>query len=114
MVQGPGRPSPALEETPVVRRAGEWYPAHDAQAGARVVGPRGHRTSARHEVGRWQGEPEPRLKGAGSRRAAYEHGRRGTGVALGPDRAQAARVGVNFRREPGPTLRRWRPCHQDL
>jgi hypothetical protein len=38
----------------------------------------------------------------------------GNGVALGPDRAQAARGGVNFRREPCPTLRRWRPCHQDF
>jgi hypothetical protein len=69
-VQEPGRPSPLLEATPVLRRAGAWSPAPAASAGARVVGPRGPSTSARHEGGRWPGEPEPRLQGAGSRRAA--------------------------------------------
>ena len=55
---------------PASRRAGEPSPTHDAFAGARVVGHTRHRTSARIEVGHWQGEPEPRPMGAGSRRAA--------------------------------------------
>ena len=37
-----------------------------------------HSTSAGIEVSRWHGAPEPWLLGAGSRRAAYERGRRGT------------------------------------
>ena len=38
----------------------------------------------------------------------------GNGVAPGPGRAQAARVGGHCRREPGPMLCRWRTGHQDL
>ena len=87
---------------PVSRRAGDPSPTHDTLAGARVVGPLRQRTSARIEVGHRQGEPEPWPMGAGSRRAAYERWTSGNGVAPGPGRAKAARVDVNFRREPCP------------
>jgi hypothetical protein len=40
---------------PVLRRAGEWSPTHGTYAGTRVVGPLGHRTSVRLEVGQSKG-----------------------------------------------------------
>src|SRR5262249_32544647 len=99
--QAPGRPSPFLDPSrsggePVtrLRRTTRWR--------AHVLSATWHRTSARIEVGHWQGEPEPWPTEAGSRRAAYERGRRGTGVTPGPGRAQAARVDVSFRRAPCP------------
>jgi hypothetical protein len=67
--QTPGRPSPLLD---ISRSGGEPATVSDARhvAGARVVGLKRHRTSARIEVGHRQGAPEPWSKGAGSRRAA--------------------------------------------
>ncbi len=101
-LQYPGRPVPLLADTPVWRRAGAGSPAHDAYAGARVVGPCGPRTHARHAGGRWHGAPEPRRKGAGSRSAAEAPGRRGTRWRSDPTELQVAHVGVHVRREPGP------------
>ena len=48
--------------------------------------------SVRLVVGRWRGEPKPRTRPQGSRRAAYERGRRVTGQSPGAGRAKAARV----------------------
>jgi hypothetical protein len=62
---------PCGEPVTRLRRTTRWR--------AHVSSAIGHRTSARHEVGHRQGEPEPWPKEAGSRRAAYERGRRGTG-----------------------------------
>ena len=52
--------------------------------------------------------------GAGSRRGCIRAGTSGHSEAAGPGRAKAARVDGNCRREPCPTLRRWRPWHQDF
>ena len=57
------------------------------------------RTSARTRGRSGQGKPEPWPMPQGSRRAAYERRRRGTGRHPGPGRAKAARVVTNFRRE---------------
>src|SRR5215831_2751932 len=67
--QTPGRPSPLLD---LSRSGGE--PAtrlrRTARCGRTCRRPKGHRTSARIEVGHRQGEPELWSKEAGSRRAA--------------------------------------------
>src|SRR5262249_45341639 len=75
--QAPGRPSPRLDPfrprgAPVrgLRRT--------TRLQAQVSSAIRHSTSAGIEVSRWHGAPEPWLLGAGSRRAAYERGRRGT------------------------------------
>jgi hypothetical protein len=101
------RPIPAL------RRAGESSPTHDAFAGARVVG-----HSAQNKR-LHRGRPLARGTGAVADGGRESEGcigavTSGNGVALGPGRAKAARVGVNFRREPCPMRRHWRPCHQDF
>ena len=57
------------------------------------------RTSARTRGRSGQGKPEPWPTPQGSRRAAYERRRRGTGRQPGPGRAKAARAVTNFRRE---------------
>src|SRR5262245_4274034 len=75
--QAPGRPSPLLDTS---RPPGEPVSRlrRTTRLQAHVSSATRHRTSACIEVGHWQGEPEPWLMGAGSRRAAYERGRRGT------------------------------------
>ena len=106
--QQPGRPSPFLDhfgatENPVTL-SGACAQADRAPAAKKSV---------RIEVGRWQGEPEPRPMGARESEGCIRAETSGNGVAPGPGRAKAARVDVNFRREPCPTHRRWVPCHRD-
>ena len=69
--QAPGRPSPLLD---TFRPRGEPVSClrRTTRSQAHVSSAIRHRTSACIEVGHWQGEPEPWLMGAGSRRAAYE------------------------------------------
>ena len=69
--QAPGRPSPLLDTS---RLCGEPVSRlrRTTRLQAHVSSATRHRTSACIEVGHWQGEPEPWLMGAGSRRAAYE------------------------------------------
>jgi hypothetical protein len=98
---------------PASRRAGESSPTHDAFAGARVVG-----HSAQNKR-LHRGRPLARGTGAVADGGRESEGciravTSGNGVALGPGRAKAARVGVNFRREPCPMRRHWRLCHQDF
>ena len=77
---------------PVLRRAGDPSPTHDTLGERTCRRPQGTEQALRIEVGHRQGEPEPWPTEAGSRRAAYERGRRGTGGTPGPGRAKAARV----------------------
>jgi hypothetical protein len=67
--QAPGRPSPRLDP---FRLCGEpvCRLRRTTRLQAHVSSATWHRTSACIEVGHWQGEPEPWLMGAGSRRAA--------------------------------------------
>src|SRR5262249_19773333 len=86
---------------PAAWRAGESSPTHDAFAGARIVGhlaqnkrlhrgkPLTRRTGVMADGGR---ESEGCIRAMTS----------GNEVALGPGRSKAARVEVNFRREPCP------------
>src|SRR5712691_5549983 len=69
--QAPGRPSPLLDPS---RLRGEPVSGlrRTTRSQAHVSSAIRHRTSACIEVSHWQGEPEPRLMGAGRRRAAYE------------------------------------------
>src|SRR5215813_1853230 len=69
--QAPGRPSPLLD---TFRPRGEPVSClrRTTRRRVHVSSAIRHRTSACIEVGHWQGEPEPWLMGAGSRRAAYE------------------------------------------
>ena len=88
-----GKPRRAPSRGLSLRHAGRGRPRH-------LGGPS---SSLSHEG---QGRPparDDRSRGrreGGSRRAAYERGRRGNGLAPGPGRAKAARVGVSFRRDP--------------
>src|ERR1043166_5367846 len=81
--QAPGRPSPLLD---TFRLRGEPVSRlrRTTRSQAPVSSATRHRTSACIEVSHGQGEPEPWLMGAGSRRAAYERGRRGTRWHLDP------------------------------
>src|SRR5215510_272168 len=97
---------------PVLRRAGELSPTHDAFAGARVVGHQAQ--NKRLHRGR------PLARGTG---AVADGGRESEGCiravtsgnseATGPGRAQAARVDGNFRRAPWPMPRHWWTCHME-
>ena len=111
--QTPGRPSPLLD---ISRSGGE--PAtrlrRTARCGRTCRRPQEAQNKRPH-----RGRPPARGTGA-----VVEGGRESEGcigamtsgneVALGPDRAKAARVGVNFRREPCPMRRHWWTCHQDF
>ena len=73
-----------------------------------------HRTSARHEGGHRQGEPEPWPTEARESESCIRAMTSGNGLAPEPGRAKAARVDVSFRREPCPTHRRWETCHWEF
>jgi len=111
-VQAPGRPTFLLgrhrsDGDPVItlrRAARSWMRARPADATQVVphrrsihAEPRRGRPTARGDRsrGRWAaGESEGCVRASTS----------GQRVAPGPGRAKAARVGVSYRREPGPTL----------
>src|SRR5215510_3165205 len=103
-VPEPGRPSPLLDQSrcrgaPVTRlRRTTRLRAHVSSARRGAQNKRLHR-----------GKPRARGTGAvadGGREleGRIRVGTSGNEVALGPGRAKAARVGVNFRREPCPML----------
>ena len=99
--QQPGRPLLFPEEVrshgdpvnPLRRAACPRAHALPAPSGAQKKRPRRGRPKARDDRSRGRREQ-------GSRRAAYELRRRGTGMASGPGRAKAARVDVSSRRDP--------------
>jgi hypothetical protein len=103
--QTPGRPTFFLgnfrsDGDPVIflrRAVRTWMRARPADA--TQVAP--HRTSIHAEVGRAaRGDRSGGRRERGSRRAAYELRRRGTGWHPDPAEQKAARVAMSFRREP--------------
>ena len=90
-------------------------PVSDARhvAGARVVGPRGiaQAPASREATGKgnWSRGPWGQGVGGLQRRVGSGHG-----MAAGPGRAKAARVGVHCRREACPVPGPWSTCHRDL
>ncbi|MFT5478928.1 MAG: hypothetical protein ACI8Y8_004300 [Planctomycetota bacterium] len=102
--QKPGRPSLLLVKRPAsgepmtdLRRAAC---SRDAHAAGRF---RWHRTSARDEVGprvMRKGRRQPRPMGVRESEGCIRALKSGNGTVSGPGRAKAARVGVNFRKDP--------------
>jgi len=68
--QEPGRPSPFLEEIPVLWRVGEWSPTHDTLAGVQFIDLYGteQAPTSRKAVGK--GNLSHSRRGRGSRKAA--------------------------------------------
>jgi hypothetical protein len=112
-VQEPGRPSPLLDTfrscgEPVtrLRRTTRWR-AHVSSA-SKAQNKRPHR--GRLPVRGTRTVANGGRESEGCRGALTS----GNGVAPGPGRAQAARVGVHFRRAPWPMLGHWGTCHRDV
>ena len=111
--QAPGRPSPLLDPS---RSCGEPVTRlrRTARCGRTCRRPCGVQNKRPH-----RGRPSARgtramAEGGRESEGCIGAGTSGNGVAPGPGRAKAARVGVNFRREPCPMRRHWWTCHQDF
>ena len=96
MAQAPGRPSFFLGENPATRRAGDPSPTPVRKRTVYVAVKKRVRTEVGQRRGATGAEAEGD-EGVGGLQSSVDVGGR---LEIGPGGAKAARVDVNFRREP--------------